>query len=539
MTRLIDEPRRALGVIFAATLICVSGLFSSTEHGRCFGDPPQVIATVPVGTFPRGIALTPDGTRVYVVNSGPQGDPQTVGTISVIDTATNAVVDTIPLGIGFPLELVFTPDGGTAYVPISKYSGGTITIGTDRVAVVDTAAGAVVTTIPLPGGTSTGTGPVGVVITPDGSRIYVTKRCVGSVAVIDRHSNSVVGGIGVGDTPVGIAITPDGNTVYVANRSTRQVRVIDTVTDTVVDTINMPPGVGPSTSSTCIAVSSDGTRAYVTYSESDNIAVIDIATNDVVDVVPASAGGLEEIELSPDGTTAYVAHCGADAVEVVDTNTCAVADTIGVGDGPWGLAVMSRGSEVLRLYVSNGASNDVSVIELAPSVRSVSLDIKPGSCPNPLNLKSKGVLPVAILGSEDFDVNDVDAASVRLADVAPIRSSPEDVAAPVADSNECDCSEEGADGFADLTLKFKTVEIVEQLVFAAGDLADGDILELTLTGELQDGTPIEGSDCMVLVGKVPEWIAAKRADIDANGKVSLSDLFELKQQWGKSSIPED
>ena len=42
------------------------------------------------------------------------------------------------------------------------------------------------------------------------------------------------------------------------------------------------------------------------------------------------------------------------------------------------------------------------------------VDIKPGSCPNPINVKSKGVLPTEILGTEDFDVTMVDPASVRL-----------------------------------------------------------------------------------------------------------------------------
>ena len=53
---------------------------------------------------------------------------------------------------------------------------------------------------------------------------------------------------------------------------------------------------------------------------------------------------------------------------------------------------------------------------------SVDVDIKPGSCPNPLNVASKGVLPVAILGSGDFDVTDIDIAPTRLAGVAPKRT---------------------------------------------------------------------------------------------------------------------
>lgn len=128
----------------------------------------------------------------------------------------------------------------------------------------------------------------------------------------------------------------------------------------------------------------------------------------------------------------------------------------------------------------------------------VPIDIKPQSCPNPLNVKSKGVLPVAILGTVDFDVTDIDLASIRLEGVAPIRSSIEDVSTPLLEKqDECDCISEGEDGIDDLTLKFDTQEIVSTL----GEVADGDELVLTLTGELSDGTPIEGKDCIIILSK--------------------------------------
>jgi hypothetical protein len=133
----------------------------------------------------------------------------------------------------------------------------------------------------------------------------------------------------------------------------------------------------------------------------------------------------------------------------------------------------------------------------------VELDIKPGSCPNPLNTKSKGVLPVAILGTEDFDVTQIDVSTVLLAGVAPIRDNLEDVAAPFNGLliGDCfDCTEEGADGLTDLTLKFDTQEVVAAL----GDANDGGCIQLTITGELTDGTPIEGTDSVVIVPKPKE-----------------------------------
>lgn len=126
------------------------------------------------------------------------------------------------------------------------------------------------------------------------------------------------------------------------------------------------------------------------------------------------------------------------------------------------------------------------------------IDIKPQSCPNPLNVASKGVLPVSLLGTGDFDVTTIDPASIRLEGVAPLRSKVEDVSTPVWDPQyECDCTTAGKDGFDDLTLKFDTREITAVL----GEVTDGEVVELTLTGELIDGTPIKGKDCIIVISK--------------------------------------
>ena len=131
----------------------------------------------------------------------------------------------------------------------------------------------------------------------------------------------------------------------------------------------------------------------------------------------------------------------------------------------------------------------------------VAIDIKPQSCPNPLNTKGKGILPVAILGTEDFDVLDVDPATVLLESVPPIRDGLEDVAAPVSDrADVCDCTTDGPDGLLDLTLKYDRQSILQALVDLGEPLLHGDQVVLTLTGELFDGTPIEGQDCVVIVG---------------------------------------
>jgi hypothetical protein len=124
------------------------------------------------------------------------------------------------------------------------------------------------------------------------------------------------------------------------------------------------------------------------------------------------------------------------------------------------------------------------------------LDIHPTSCPNPLSMKKQGVIPAAILGTETFDVTTIDPATLLLEGVAPIRWNRSDVAAPYT-GDLCGCGTDGPDGYMDLTLKFAAPLIREAL----GPIAPGDVVTLTLTGMLMDGTPFEARDCMIIRGK--------------------------------------
>lgn len=143
-------------------------------------------------------------------------------------------------------------------------------------------------------------------------------------------------------------------------------------------------------------------------------------------------------------------------------------------------------------------------IELVP------LDIKPGSCPNRVNRSSRGVVPVALVGSDTFDVNDVDLSTLVLSradgiggGVIPIEGPPgphtefDDVTAPF-DGLLCECGELEGDGLDDLSMKFRTQELAEALEL--DDVAKFSALEVVLTGELFDGTPFEASDCIDVLG---------------------------------------
>ena len=132
---------------------------------------------------------------------------------------------------------------------------------------------------------------------------------------------------------------------------------------------------------------------------------------------------------------------------------------------------------------------------------SVDVDIKPQSCPNPCNVNSKGVLPVAILGTEDFDVMTVDPTTVELAGVPALRWDFEDVSTPAANVDPYTCTTEGPDGLMDLVLKFNKQEIVEAM---NGDVSDGDVIFLYLTGRLKEefnGGYFAGRDWVVIIKK--------------------------------------
>ena len=138
---------------------------------------------------------------------------------------------------------------------------------------------------------------------------------------------------------------------------------------------------------------------------------------------------------------------------------------------------------------------------ITPEAVEVAVDVKPGSCPNPINAKSNGVVPAAILGTPDLDVTMLDPASIRLAGVPALRSSFEDVGTPFdpyTGKADCDmdCHEYGADGYMDLTVKFDTAE----LTAALGDAGAPECIAVTLTGnflEAYGGGPIVGEDVVL------------------------------------------
>lgn len=132
----------------------------------------------------------------------------------------------------------------------------------------------------------------------------------------------------------------------------------------------------------------------------------------------------------------------------------------------------------------------------------VPIDIKPGSCPNPLNVNELGSLYVALLGTDYFNLKKVNPETVRLEGIAPTNWAIEDVATPylpyIGKQDAYDCWTYGADGNKDLVFQFNVLD----LVFGAlGNVNDGDVLLLQLTGNLKEqfgGYPFVGEDVIII-----------------------------------------
>jgi hypothetical protein len=116
-------------------------------------------------------------------------------------------------------------------------------------------------------------------------------------------------------------------------------------------------------------------------------------------------------------------------------------------------------------------SKDVT-ITLPRGIADVCIDIKPYSCPNSISLKNKGNIPVAVLGSDTFDVSLIDPGTVELEGVPAL-----EIGGGLEDVN--------ADGYMDIVFHFATPDLVAALTGAT---------EATLTGQTTDGDNIEGSD---------------------------------------------
>jgi YVTN family beta-propeller protein len=263
----------------------------------------QVLSTVGMGGPGDALAVTPDGSRVYVADDKNRLD--------VFGTAAGTAGPVIPLD-GSPDSVEVNPDGSTVYAADAA----------GHLDVVNAAAGTVSSVIKV-GGV-----PEGVAVSPDGSTVYVADA-TGKLDVVSAATGTVQSVIKVGGTPDSVAVSPDGSKVYLAS-ATGQLVAVNAATHAVAARVKV--GGKP----VAIAVSPDGAHVYLA-DPTGRLVVVNTSTATVARRI-ALAGAPNAVAVSPDGSTAYVTGAKTTKLYVIATATGHVQATVPIGRGAMGVA---------------------------------------------------------------------------------------------------------------------------------------------------------------------------------------------------------
>jgi YVTN family beta-propeller protein len=268
-------------------------------------------AGVPIatGSTPYGVAITPDGKRVLVTETGS-------GQMTVLNAKTYAPIATVKVGTR-PHGVAITPDGSTAYVAAEG--------GVTPVNLTNFSVGA-----PIPVGAS----PIGIAISPDGSLAYVANQGSASVTPIAIATNTAGTPIPVGTSPYGVVFTPDGKSAYTVNFSGSVTPInVETGTPGAAITVGSRPE--------SIAISPDGSLLYVGNTGGRSITPINTATNTAGTAI---ALGVEAkgIAFNADGSIAYVANYNDQKVTPINTSTGTPGGAITTGGPPFAIAIANE-----------------------------------------------------------------------------------------------------------------------------------------------------------------------------------------------------
>jgi YVTN family beta-propeller protein len=335
-------------------LALAAGITPARAEGLPPGFTPSVVGGIAMDFNPGGMAFSyadlTNYTHLYVTHRGTGAD-LSGSNVQLINTLTNTVITTIPVGNG-AFDIAIDSSRNRAYVASSV---------AETVSVIDTAMNTVVDTIPL-GAVPAGI-DLGLDLTDAGGPplLYVALTETDQVAVIDAATNTVTARVAVDDAPSDIAVVDGGTELYLTHDTTTTVSVIDTATLTT--TARIPAGADPSS----LAVGhGDLNHVYVSNTDPSaaSLAVIDSGTQTLTTQIPVGqlpqqpvANGLGTLVLVP-------AMTGAE-VNIIDTATSTVVTTIpydAPGDAPKSITVNPTGT---LAYVS-GTNEGISIIPLSP-----------------------------------------------------------------------------------------------------------------------------------------------------------------------------
>ncbi len=145
------------------------------------------VTNVAAGHGAEGFDVSPEGNEIWAANAQD-------ATVSIIETASKRVTQTLPISLRGANRLKFTPDGRRVLIA----GGGSGAAGNSLV-VMDAATRKEVKQLNLGGGAA------GIVIVPDGSRAFVAVSGKDKVAVVDLKSLEVTGYVSTGKQPDGLA----------------------------------------------------------------------------------------------------------------------------------------------------------------------------------------------------------------------------------------------------------------------------------------------------------------------------------------------
>jgi YVTN family beta-propeller protein len=327
--------------MFTAIVALSTGLLFSSAQAAVNG----VISTTMVGSGPSAVAVATIGgiDLAYVTNSFDD-------TVSVINTATRAVVDTIDVGTD-PRGVAINDAGTVAYV--TNFADDTVTV-------INTTTRLVTNTI------SVGDGPWGVDFNRGTSFAvaFVTNSLADTVSLINTNTLAdVVAPIAVGDEPRGIVSIPGGGFGLVVSYGSDNLKAISLYSNAVVST--QSTGDGP----TSVANVSGGV-VVVTNSLENTVSTLNFSSRTNKGSVPVG-NDPRAIVVAAGGSRGYVTNYGDGTVTVLTVNSTSSPDKfptpIAVGPNPVGVALNPGHT---RAYVANSGDSSVSEIEILPPYQS-------------------------------------------------------------------------------------------------------------------------------------------------------------------------
>jgi YVTN family beta-propeller protein len=170
------------------------------------GATGRVLATVPVGKAPMGLAVPPGTNKLYVGNEGSNS-------VSVISLTRREVIATINVG-SRPHHMYASPDGSRVYVA---------EFGTNKIGVIDTMTDSLIAEWATGPPTDRTHAPAP---TQDGKTLYAVNSGANKLVALDAQTGAIQWSIPTGDNPSEFHVSHDGRTGYLSVRNLDEIDVI-------------------------------------------------------------------------------------------------------------------------------------------------------------------------------------------------------------------------------------------------------------------------------------------------------------------------